>query len=43
VDLDRNVIAALNGDPIVPDPRYPLAAGDAVTFIPAEAGSRTSR
>jgi molybdenum cofactor guanylyltransferase len=43
VDLDRHVIAALNGDPIVPDPRCPLAAGDAVAFVPAEAGSRTSR
>jgi molybdenum cofactor guanylyltransferase len=42
VDLDRHMMPALNGDPIVPDPRYPLAAGDVVAFIPAEAGSRAS-
>jgi molybdopterin-guanine dinucleotide biosynthesis protein A len=42
VELDRHVIAALNGDQIGPDPRYPLAAGDAVAFIPADAGARAS-
>jgi hypothetical protein len=37
VDLDRGVTAALNGDHIGHDPRYPLAAGDAVAFSPANA------
>jgi len=38
VELDRHVIAALNGDQIGHDPCYPLAAGDAVAFIRADAG-----
>jgi molybdopterin-guanine dinucleotide biosynthesis protein A len=42
VELDRHVIAALNGDQLGPDPGYPLAAGDAVAFIPADAGARSS-
>jgi molybdenum cofactor guanylyltransferase len=38
IDLDRHVVAALNGDQISRDPGYPLAAGDAVAFIAADAG-----
>jgi molybdopterin-guanine dinucleotide biosynthesis protein A len=38
VELDRHVMAALNGDQISRDPGYPLAAGDAVAFIAADAG-----
>ena len=38
VDLDRHVVAALNGDQISRDPGYPLATGDAVAFIAADAG-----
>jgi molybdenum cofactor guanylyltransferase len=38
VDLDQHVVAALNGDQISRDPGYPLAAGDAVAFIAADAG-----
>jgi molybdenum cofactor guanylyltransferase len=38
VELDRHVVAALNGDQISRDPGYPLAAGDAVAFIAADAG-----
>ena len=38
VTLDRHVVAALNGDQISRDPEYPLAAGDAVAFLAADAG-----
>lgn len=38
VELDRHVVAALNGDQISRDPGYPLASGDAVAFIAADAG-----
>jgi molybdopterin-guanine dinucleotide biosynthesis protein A len=38
VKLDRHVVAALNGDQISRDPGYPLATGDAVAFIAADAG-----
>jgi molybdopterin-guanine dinucleotide biosynthesis protein A len=36
--LDRHVVAALNGDQITRDPELPLAAGDAVAFMVADAG-----
>jgi molybdopterin-guanine dinucleotide biosynthesis protein A len=36
--LDAHVLAALNGDPIAHDPREPLAAGDEVAFMAADAG-----
>jgi molybdenum cofactor guanylyltransferase len=35
--LDRRVVAALNGDQISRDPELPLAAGDAVAFLSADA------
>ena len=38
VALDRHVVAALNGDQISRDPDYPLAAGDTVAFLAADAG-----
>jgi molybdenum cofactor guanylyltransferase len=38
VPLDRHVVAALNGDQITRDPELPLAAGDAVAFLAADAG-----
>ena len=38
IELDRHVVAALNGDQISRDPGYPLAGGDAVAFIAADAG-----
>jgi molybdenum cofactor guanylyltransferase len=38
VALDRHVVAALNGDQISRDPELPLAAGDAVAFLSADAG-----
>ncbi len=38
VALDRHVIAALNGDRITRDGQTPLAAGDSVLFLSAEAG-----
>ncbi|MGH2780277.1 MAG: NTP transferase domain-containing protein [Thermoleophilaceae bacterium] len=38
VALDRHVVAALNGDQISRNPEYPLAAGDAVAFLAADAG-----
>ena len=38
VTLDRHVVAALNGDQISRDPDYPLATGDAVAFLAADAG-----
>jgi molybdopterin-guanine dinucleotide biosynthesis protein A len=36
--LDRHVTAALNGDQITRDPLVPLAAGDTVFFMSADAG-----
>lgn len=38
VTLDRHVVAALNGDQISRDPELPLAAGDTVAFLAADAG-----
>ena len=36
--LDGHVVAALNGDQIVRDGETPLVAGDAVSFLAADAG-----
>jgi molybdopterin-guanine dinucleotide biosynthesis protein A len=36
--LDRHVVAALNGDQITRDGKTPLAAGDTVFFLSADAG-----
>ena len=36
--LDEHVVAALNGDQITRDPDAPLAAGDTVAFLSADAG-----
>jgi len=36
--LDQHVVAALNGDEITRDPETPLVAGDAVSFLAADAG-----
>jgi molybdopterin-guanine dinucleotide biosynthesis protein A len=36
--LDGHVVAALNGDQIVRDAETPLVAGDAVSFLAADAG-----
>ena len=36
--LDRHVLAAVNGDQMVRDPDLPLAPGDVVTFLSADAG-----
>jgi molybdopterin-guanine dinucleotide biosynthesis protein A len=38
VVLDEHVVAALNGDQISRDPELPLAAGDTVVFMAADAG-----
>jgi molybdopterin-guanine dinucleotide biosynthesis protein A len=38
LDLDRHVVAALNGDQITRDGQTPLAAGDTVFFLSADAG-----
>jgi len=38
VELDEHVVAALNGDQITRDPEEPLATGDAVAFLAADAG-----
>ena len=38
LDLDRHVVAALNGDRITRDPLLPLVAGDTVAFLSADAG-----
>jgi molybdopterin-guanine dinucleotide biosynthesis protein A len=38
LSLDRHVSAALNGDQITRDSQTPLAAGDAVFFLSADAG-----
>jgi molybdopterin-guanine dinucleotide biosynthesis protein A len=37
VRLDRDVVAALNGDQVGHDPELPLAAGDALAFLAADA------
>jgi molybdenum cofactor guanylyltransferase len=36
--FDRHVTAALNGDQITRDPATPLATGDLVYFMSADAG-----
>jgi molybdopterin-guanine dinucleotide biosynthesis protein A len=36
--LDEHVVAALNGDQITRDPETPLAVGDTVAFLAADAG-----
>jgi molybdopterin-guanine dinucleotide biosynthesis protein A len=36
--LDEHIVAALNGDQITRDPETPLAAGDTVAFLSADAG-----
>ena len=36
--LDRDVAAALNGDRVASDPAEPLAEGDEVAFMAADAG-----
>ena len=38
ITLDRHVVAALNGDQISRDSELPLAAGDSVAFLAADAG-----
>ncbi len=38
VELDAHVLAALNGDQIARDPAEPLAEGDEVAFMAADAG-----
>jgi molybdopterin-guanine dinucleotide biosynthesis protein A len=38
VALDEHVVAALNGDQISRDPELPLAAGDTIAFMAADAG-----
>ncbi len=38
--LDRQVVAALNGDQISRDPELPLVTGDVVAFRPANTGGR---
>ena len=36
--LDRHVVAALNGDQITRHPELPLAGGDEIAFLAADAG-----
>ncbi|MGW4523962.1 NTP transferase domain-containing protein [Amycolatopsis sp. NPDC004378] len=38
LELDRHVVAAVNGDQVTRDPLLPLAAGDTVAFLSADAG-----
>jgi molybdopterin-guanine dinucleotide biosynthesis protein A len=38
LELDRHVVAALNGDQITRDPETPLVPGDTVAFLSADAG-----
>ena len=38
LELDEHVVAALNGDQITRDPDEPLATGDTVAFLAADAG-----
>jgi len=38
VALDQHVVAALNGDQITRDPELPLAGGDEIAFLAADAG-----
>jgi molybdenum cofactor guanylyltransferase len=38
LELDEHVVAALNGDQIMRDPDEPLATGDTVAFLAADAG-----
>jgi hypothetical protein len=39
LDLDRHVIAEINGGVAVSDPQLPLVAGDRVVFLPAASPS----
>ena len=38
LELDGHVVAAVNGDRITADPQAPLAAGDTIAFLSADAG-----
>ncbi len=38
LELDRHVVAALNGDQMTRDPHLPLVTGDTVAFLSADAG-----
>jgi molybdopterin converting factor small subunit len=38
IELGEHVLAAINGDQIARDPLEPLAAGDEVAFMAADAG-----
>jgi len=38
LELDRHVVAAVNGDRITRDPELPLVHGDTVSFLSADAG-----
>ena len=38
LSLDGHVVAAVNGDQVTRDPQAPLAAGDSVAFLSADAG-----
>jgi molybdopterin-guanine dinucleotide biosynthesis protein A len=38
LELDRHVVAALNGDQITRHPELPLAGGDEIAFLAADAG-----
>jgi molybdopterin-guanine dinucleotide biosynthesis protein A len=38
LELDRHVLAALNGDQTTRDQQLPLMAGDSVSFLSADAG-----
>ena len=38
LELDRHIVAAVNGDRILSEPGYVLAAGDSIAFISADAG-----
>jgi molybdenum cofactor guanylyltransferase len=38
LELDRHIVAALNGDQITRDAQIPLVAGDTVAFLSADAG-----
>ena len=38
LELDRHLLAAVNGDQMVRDPELPLASGDHVAFLSADAG-----
>ena len=40
LDLDRHVVATLNGEKIFSDPQLPTVAGDSIAFLPAATGGR---